>query len=73
MSMDNPLNGSQPDAGAFKRLRRVETLEYTEQFIYIFHIESDSIVSNEHHYLIALLVRTPNFYLGARARVSLSQ
>jgi hypothetical protein len=29
--LDNALNGSQPYAGGFKRLRRVETLEYTDQ------------------------------------------
>jgi len=32
MSMDNPLNGGQANAGAFKGLSRVKTLEYTEQF-----------------------------------------
>jgi len=68
MSMYNPLNGSQPDAGAFKRLRRVETLEYTEQFIYIFHIESDSIVSNENDYLILFSAHASYFDLGLRAR-----
>jgi hypothetical protein len=30
MSMHNTLNGSQPDASAFKRLGRVKTLEYAE-------------------------------------------
>ena len=30
--MDNPLNGSQPNTGAIKVLRPVETLEHTEQF-----------------------------------------
>jgi hypothetical protein len=44
MSMCYALNGSQP----FKRLKRVEALEYTEQFTYVLHVESDSIVSNEH-------------------------
>ena len=68
MSMYNPLNGSQPDAGAFKRLRRVETLEYTEQFIYIFHIKADSIVADKHYYLILLVVRRSYFDLGLRTR-----
>src|SRR5436190_1481401 len=67
MPMHNSLNRSQPDAGAFKRLSRVESLEYAEELIHISHIESDSIVSNEHHHLIALLVRTPDFDLGPRA------
>jgi hypothetical protein len=68
MSMHNTLNGSEPDAGAFKCLSRVETLEYTEEFIYILHIKSDSIVSNEHQYLISFLVRASYFDLGLRAR-----
>src|SRR6202022_388929 len=68
MAMDNTLNGSQPNAGAFKRLTRVEALEYTEQFAYILHIKPDSIVSNKHHYLILFLVRASDFDLGRRAR-----
>ncbi len=68
MALCNTLNSSQPNAGAFKRLRRVETLEYTEQFTYILHIKSDSIVSNEHDYLILLLVHASYFDLGLRAR-----
>jgi hypothetical protein len=68
MPMHNTLNRSEPDACAFKRFSRVETLEYSEQLIYISHIESYSIVSNEHHYLIALLVRAPYFDLGLWAR-----
>jgi hypothetical protein len=30
MSMYNALNGSEPYAGAFKRLARVQALEYSE-------------------------------------------
>jgi hypothetical protein len=68
MSMDDALNGSQPDAGSFKRLRRVETLEYSKQFTYIFHIKTDSIVSNEDHDLTLFLVQAPYFDFGLRAR-----
>ena len=67
MSMYNPLNGSQPDACAFKRLRRVKTLKDSEQFICIFHVKPDSVVSNEHHYLISLLIRASYFDLSVRA------
>ena len=67
MSMNNPLNGSQPDASAFKRLRPVKALEYAEQFTYVLYIKSDSIVSNEHDDLILFLVRTSNFDFGRRA------
>jgi hypothetical protein len=59
--MDDALNGCQPDAGAFKRLRRVETLEYAEQFTDIFHIKADSIVSNEQHDLMLFLVQASYF------------
>jgi hypothetical protein len=68
MSVYNALNGGQPDARTFKRLKRVEALEYTEQFTYILHIKSDSVVSNEHDYLILFLVHASNFDLGLRAR-----
>jgi hypothetical protein len=56
MSMDDTLNGSQPNAGAFKRLSPVKALEYAEQLTHILHVKSDSIVSNEHDHLILCLV-----------------
>jgi hypothetical protein len=67
MSMDDTLNGCQPDAGAFRRLRRVETLEDPEQFIDTFHIKPDSIVSNKHHYLILFVAQASYFDFGLRA------
>ena len=68
MPMYDTLNRGQPDAGTFKRLGRVETLEYTEQLVYVFHVKSDSIVSNEDHHLILFLVLASDFDFGLRAR-----
>ena len=47
MPVRNPLHGRQSDSSAFKRFRRMETLEDAEQFARIFHIKSNSVVSNE--------------------------
>src|SRR5271166_2793982 len=66
MSMNNALNGSQPYTSTFKRVRRVKTLEYAEQLVYVFHIESDSIVPNEDHHLVFLIFAS-DFDLGRRA------
>ncbi len=51
-----------------KRLRRVEALEYAEQLVHVFHVKADSIVSNEHHDPILLLLRASDFdfRLGTR-------
>ena len=70
MSMSNPLDSRQADPSAFKSLRRMEALEYAEQFIYIFHIETDPIIPNEHDDLIRLLVRASDFDLGWRTGAS---
>jgi hypothetical protein len=68
MSMHYTLNGSQPDACAFESLKRVETLEYPEQFVHIFHIKAHSVISDEDHHLIWFLVRASYFDFGLRAR-----
>jgi hypothetical protein len=66
MPMYYTLNGCQTNAGAFKRFRRVEALEYPEQFVDVFHVEADPVVPNENHDLILLLVHTPYFDFGFR-------
>src|SRR5580692_8189467 len=66
--MHNTLDGSQPYPGAFKRLSGVQTLKYAKELVYIFHIETDSIVTNEHHDLIWGSVRASDFNFGRRSR-----
>ena len=64
VAVHNTLNGSQPDSCPFKRLRRVKPLEYAKKLIYVLHIESDSIVSNEHYHLMLFLVPASDFDFG---------
>ena len=52
MPMHDALNRGQADAGALKRLRGVQALEHAEQLVHVFHLEADSVVSNEYHYAI---------------------
>ena len=46
MTMNDALNGRQPDPGAFKFVSPVKALEYAEQLVYVFHIETDAVVSD---------------------------
>jgi hypothetical protein len=69
--MHDALHRSQPYARAFERFGRVKALEYPEQLIHIRHIESDSIIADEHYYLIGPLLlarlQAPDFDFGLRA------
>src|SRR5580704_3224828 len=44
MFLHDALHGSQADAGTFKVLRAMQTLEDSEQFVHILHVEADTIV-----------------------------
>ena len=65
--IDDSLDSRQSDAGAFKRLLPVETLEYPEELVDILHVETDAIVSNEHDDFIALALGGTDLNLGLRA------
>src|SRR4051812_4808858 len=51
MAGDDAANVGQPDAGALKLLRAVETLENAEKFLRILHFETHAIIANEDHKL----------------------
>src|SRR5689334_12408714 len=45
--MDNPPDVRQADAGTFEFIVPVEALEYTEEFVHVLHVKSDSVVADE--------------------------
>jgi hypothetical protein len=56
--LDDSLNEGEADSCAFKFAGTVETLENPEQFVQVFHIEADAVVSDEVHRLIILGITT---------------
>src|SRR5206468_5282180 len=67
---DDAMHGGQTNAGAFKFLGAVETLEDTEELIGVFHVEANPVVANEDGGL-AIGLEGPDFdhRLGPRAGV----
>lgn len=47
VAFDDALDDRQADAGAFKFLGAVQALEDAEQFVGVFHIETDAVVADE--------------------------
>jgi hypothetical protein len=47
VTMNDPPDRCQPDAGTFELLGRVESLECAEQLAHMGHIESGTVVLNE--------------------------
>jgi hypothetical protein len=54
MTMDDALNSRQADAGPFERFGLVQTLEDAKQLVGIPHVETDSVVPDEHDRLVFL-------------------
>ena len=44
MPLNDPLDQSQADAGAFELFLPMQPLKYTEEFIRVSHIETDAVV-----------------------------
>src|SRR5215470_12192372 len=61
VTMDNPLHGRQSYTSAFKLFSPVQTLEYAKEFIDIFHLKTNAIVSNEHDDLIVFSISASEF------------
>src|SRR5690348_13814619 len=47
MFADNSIHGSETDSSAFEFFCAMEALENPEEFIHIFHVEADAIITNE--------------------------
>ena len=47
MAIDDALNGRETDATSFEFIRRVKTLECSEKFPGVIHVESHSVVPNK--------------------------
>src|SRR6516225_8090252 len=60
MPVDDALSGSQSYSGAFKVFGAMQTLKHAEQFIYILHVKSRSVVPHEHLYLVVFTLGTAN-------------
>src|SRR5450759_996500 len=56
MSGDNAADSRQADAGAGKRRRLVQTLEYAEQLVDVAHVESSAVVANPENALFPYVV-----------------
>src|SRR4051794_23729648 len=44
---DDAIDSGEADAGAFELVGTVETLENTEKFIGVFHVETNTVIANE--------------------------
>ena len=69
--MNYPLYGRKTDTRTLKLVRSVEALEYSEEFVDVFHVKTDSVIPDKHHYTIGWLLGTSdfNFRYRPRARV----
>jgi len=65
--MDDSLHRGEPYPGAFKCLLRMQSLENTEKFIFVFHIKPHPVVLDEHYHFLRRVVQRIDFYLGLLA------
>src|SRR6266480_824551 len=47
VTMNNPLHNRQADAGAFKFLSPMQSLEHAEQFVGVLHVKAGAVIGNE--------------------------
>src|SRR5208337_1244921 len=62
--VDDALDGSQSDSGAFKLFSQVQTLENAEEFIDILHIKAHAVIFDEHLSLVFPFIRAAKFDFG---------
>jgi len=68
MAADNPLGSGQTNAGALELIDMMETLENSEEFVSVCHIETDAVVADEKDRVIVMQERTELDYgPGTRA------
>ena len=63
MFVNYSFHQGQANAGTFKLVAAMQTLEYTKQFITVFYIKANAVV----FYIIhgpGIVVYKPNFYFG---------
>src|SRR5208283_145557 len=66
----NALHIRKSNACAFKFGLRMETLEYTEEFIRIFHIKSCAVVfDKKDKFFLVLFISNPDFSTGTDTRI----
>ena len=69
MPLEDTLHGREADAGAFKVLGPVQTLEDPKEFGDVFHVETHAVVTHEKDtFSIFLLESDFNDGLGSRTR-----
>ena len=66
MPLDNAFYIGQPDSCAFKILLTMETLEESEQFVRILHVETDPVVLHVKDFFISKSPFSPLTKRGAR-------
>jgi hypothetical protein len=64
MTMNNPLNGSQPYSRAFKRFRLVQPLKNAKQLVHVLHIETGSVVPDKYGYFLFIFAGATNLDFG---------
>jgi hypothetical protein len=73
MLINNLLYVGQSNAGPFKFVGAMETLEDPKQFIGIFHIESNAIIANKENILSVYVRRASYGYFSLLARTRILQ
>ena len=73
MPVDDALDGRQPNAGALKLFRPMQTLKYAKQLVDVLHLKACAVIGDEYLDLIVLPGGTANLDFGcARVRVNLT-
>ncbi len=50
VTVNNPLNGSQPYAGALEFVCMMQALKHTKQLVDVLHIEAGPVIPDKHDY-----------------------
>ena len=66
MPVDDALDGRQPNSGALKLFRPMQTLKYAKQLVDVRHLKACAVIGDEYLGLIVLPGGTPNLDFGPR-------
>ena len=66
MPVDDALDGRQPNAGALKLFRPMQTLKYAKQLVDVLHLKARAVIGDEYLDLIVLPGGTANLDFGLR-------
>lgn len=66
MPVDDTLHGGQPYTGSFEGVPVVKPLKHPKQLVGVFHVEPDSVVSNDHDRLVVFSFGASDLDLSLR-------